>query len=294
MKKLIFILAAISLVACKDLNDGVKEDSTEAGKTENEIEKTQVELYTFDGGNVGANKLNLFSEGDKYEGESKKLKDAFYVIKHPNGILVWDTGLPESLVGKDPYTTPDGGFTISRNDSIANQLSKIDITPKDVDYIAFSHIHFDHTGAANHFASSQWLVQESEYEFANGESIKGNSLYDPASFSELKNVEKLNGDRDVFGDGTVIIKLMPGHTAGHQVLYLELAESGPVLLSGDIYHFQENRDEKIVPQFNYDISKSKESIEAFEAFAKEKNATIYIQHGPKDFAKMPTPPEALK
>ena len=294
MEKLVLIFAALSLVACKDFKEGFDKGYEDAQKEAEAEDAPKVELYTFDGGNVGANKLSLFSEGDKYEGESKQLKDAFYVIKHPKGILVWDTGLPEGLVGQDPYTTPDGGFTISRNDSIVNQLKEINVTPEDVNYIAFSHIHFDHTGAANNFAKATWLVQQSEYDFAMGEDIKGNSFYAPASFSELKNVEKLNGDRDVFGDGTVIIKSMPGHTPGHQVLFLELAEAGPVLLSGDMYHFQENREGKIVPQFNYDIAQSKEAIEAFEAFAKEKNATVYIQHEPADFAKMPKAPKALK
>ena len=288
MKKFIFLFAALAIVACKNTK------KEETAQEEIKDEKVVVELYTFDGGNVGANKLSLFSAGDKYEGESKELKDAFYVVKHPKGTLIWDTGLPEGLVGNDPYTTPDGGFTISRNDSIVNQLEMINMTPEDVDFIAFSHIHFDHTGAANHFANSKWLVQEAEYDFAMGEDIKGNAFYAPDSFSKLTNVEKLNGDKDVFGDGTVIIKSMPGHTAGHQVLYLELAEAGNVLLSGDMYHFQENRDGMIIPQFNHDIPESKESMEAFEAFAKEKGATVYIQHEPADFSKMPKAPKPLK
>ena len=288
MKKIVLFLAAISLLACKDNTQGT------ASKTEAETQDVSVELYALDGGNVGVNKLSLFSQGDKYEGESKQLVDAFYVIKHPKGTLIWDTGLPENLVGQDPYTTPDGGFTISRNDSIVNQLATIGLKPNDVDYIAFSHIHFDHTGAANHFKNATWLVQQQEYDFAMSDSIKGNAFYAPDSFSQLTNVETLNGDKDVFGDGTVIVKSMPGHTPGHQVLYLELAEAGPVLLSGDMYHFHKNREQKIVPQFNYSIPETNASIKAFEAFAKEKNARVYIQHEPDDFNSMPKAPKALK
>ncbi len=283
MKQLFIIATLLCFVACKD----AETKEVKPSEAETEQESVKVELYKFDGGQVTANKLSLFSEGDKYKGESKTLADGFYLIKHPKGMLLWDTGLPENLVGNEPYTTPDGGFTITRKDSIVNQLATINVTPQDVNYIAFSHIHFDHTGAANHFKNSEWLVQDSEYKFANGDSIKGNSFYAPASFSELKKVVQLSGDHDVFGDGTVVIKNMPGHTIGHQVLMVRLPETGNVLLSGDMYHFEQNREESVVPQFNYSIPQSKKSIAEFEEFAKQNNAKVIIQHDAKDFSEMP-------
>ena len=288
MKKLIFLFAAITVFACKETK---KEETVEV---EEEVKKTEVSLYTFDGGSISANNLNLFAQGETYKGESKQLVDAFYVVKHPNGVLLWDTGLPEGLVGQEPYTTPDGAFTISRKDSIKKQLTTVGLKPSDVNYIAFSHIHFDHTGAANAFKDATWLVQQPEFDFANSEAIKGNAFYDPKSFSDLKTVEKLNGDHDVFGDGSVIIKSMPGHTPGHQVLYLDLAEAGPVVLSGDLYHFNENRENAIIPQFNHDIPQTETSIKEFEEFVKKMNAKVYIQHEAEDFNKMPKTPNALK
>ena len=279
MKKIVFLLAiSMSIVSCKNSEK----------KEVEQVEETKpvAQLYVFDGGTVGANNLNLFAQGDTYKGESKKLGDAFYVIKREKGILIWDTGLPEGLVGQEPYTTPDGAFTISRKDSIVNQLKTIDLTPEDVDMIAFSHIHFDHTGAANHFANATWLVQQPELDFANSDAIKGNGFYAPDSFADLKNTKILNGDLDVFGDGTVVIKSMPGHTAGHQVLLVNVGLEQPILLSGDMYHFEENRTNAIVPQFNYDIAESEKAIMNFEAFAKEKNATVIIQHSKEDFEKL--------
>ena len=290
MKKIITLIAvAIAMITCK-------ESSTENKQVSEEVKtpaKPAVALYTFNGGSVGANDLNLFAQGETYKGASKKLVDAFYVIKHPNGVLLWDTGLPEGLVGQEPYTTPDGAFTIARKDSILNQLATIGITKNDIDYIAFSHIHFDHTGAANHFAASKWLVQKPEYNFAIGEEIKSNGFYAPDTFKELTNVIGLSGDHDVFGDGSVIIKSMPGHTPGHQVLFIDLPKHGPTLLSGDMYHFQENRDGKVIPGFNHNLEQSKTAIANFEAFAKANNAKVYIQHEPADFAKMPVVPKAL-
>jgi len=291
MKKIItFLAATLIIISCKESTgktEQVKEDVQEKPS------KPAVLLYTFDGGSVGANNLNLFAQGDTYKDESKQLIDAFYVIKHPKGVLLWDTGLPEGLVGQDPYTTPDGAFTISRKDSILNQLATIGLKKEDVNYIAFSHIHFDHTGAANHFADTKWLVQKPEFRFSISEEIKGNGFYAPDSFKALTNVISLSGDHDVFGDGSVVIKSMPGHTPGHQVLFIDLPEHGPTLLSGDMYHFQENRDGKVVPGFNHDIPQSKTAIADFEAFAKAKKATVYIQHEPADFAKMPVAPKAL-
>lgn len=278
------------LFSCNEFKKEAQVGNDEANK---EVEKEQnkdtppITLYKLDGGTVMVNNLNLFAQGDTYKGDSKQLADAFYVIKHPKGTLIWDTGLPEMLVGQEPFTPEGGAFTISRKDSITAQLQKIGMTPEDIDMIAFSHIHFDHTGAANHFKNATWLVQQPEYEFATGEAIKGNAFYMPATFSELTNVEKLNGDKDIFGDGTVIIKSMPGHTPGHQVLFLQLKENGPTLLSGDLYHFHENREGGIVPQFNHDIAQTDQSIKDFEAFAKAENAKVIIQHDPEDFTKTP-------
>lgn len=293
MKNILIIASlALSIVSCEEFKKGYEEGKKDAQDRKEKIasikELPEVTLYTLDGGTVMANNLNLFAQGDTYKGSSKQLADAYYVITHPKGTLLWDTGLPEMLVGQEPYTPEGGAFTISRTDSITTQLKNIGMTVEDIDMIAFSHIHFDHTGAANHFPKATWLVQESEYDFAMGEAIKGNSFYAPASFNKLTNIEKLKGDRDVFGDGTVIIKSMPGHTPGHQVLFLKLKNNGPTLLSGDIYHFDRNREDSIVPQFNFDIPATEKSILAFEAFAKAENAKVIIQHDAGDFAKTPT------
>ncbi|WP_459210193.1 N-acyl homoserine lactonase family protein [Aquimarina rhabdastrellae] len=295
MKKLALLSAvALSIVACK--NDAKEEAKPVQETTENVVEviqKPEVKLYTFDGGHIKVNNLNLFAQGDTYKGETIDLANAFYVIKHPKGNLLWDAGLPENLVGQEPYTSPDKAFTVTRKDSIVNQLNKIDLKPSDVNYIAFSHLHFDHTGPANHFADATWLVQQPEYEFSQGEEIKSNGFYSVDAIAKLNKVQQLHGDHDVFGDGTVIIKSMPGHTPGHQVLFLNLTNNGPILLSGDLYHFGKNRTGKIVPQFNHDIPETEKSIAKFEDFAKQNNAKVYIQHEVTDFAKMPKAPKYM-
>ncbi|RIV44531.1 MULTISPECIES: N-acyl homoserine lactonase family protein [Flagellimonas] len=292
MKKLLALLLVLATFSCKQ----AKKETAEVEQTVAEEAKPEVKLYAFSGGTVNANKLELFSQDTTYTGQSKEFGDAFYVIVHPKGTLMWDAGLPESLVGMDaPYTSPDGAFTVSRKDSVVNQLATIGMKPSDIDYIALSHTHFDHVGHANEFAGSTWLVQEKEYDFATSEENQKNNADIYNAIKDLTKVKKIaNTDYDVFGDGTVVMKFMPGHTPGHQVLFLDLAEFGPLLLSGDMYHFYENREYRRVPIFNYDVAQTKASMAAFEAFAEEKGATVYLQHSKEDFEKLPKAPNYLK
>ena len=290
MKHFLLILTSILLLtSCEDFKkgyeEGMKNAEAEANQQDSINNAPEVKLHIFDGGQILAKQKVMFSEGDRYKGETQQLAAPFYIIQHPDGNLLWDTGLPEGLVGQGDVTPEGDAFTISRDEKIVDQLKSVGLTPADIDMIAFSHVHFDHTGAANNFPDAKWLVQQTELDFINSDSIKGNAFYAPDSFSALKNKQVLNGDLDLFNDGSVIIKSFPGHTAGHQALFLNLKDSGATLLSGDTYHFEQNREDAVVPQFNYDIPESKNSIEAFEAFAKEKDATVIIQHDPTDFKK---------
>ncbi|WP_297796775.1 N-acyl homoserine lactonase family protein [uncultured Eudoraea sp.] len=290
MKNYLVLVVVILLFACKDSN---KQANNISGVQEN-ISGPEVKLYTFDGGTVIVNTLGLFAQDSTYKGQSKEFADAFYVIQHPKGNLMWDAGLPESLVGlPEPYTSPDGAFTVSRKDSVLNQLKEIGMTPEDFQYISLSHTHFDHSGHANTFKDATWLVQKDEYDFVTGKEVKEKNPEMYNAIRDLKQIKKIKGDFDVFGDGTVVLKYMPGHTPGHQVLFLDLKEHGPLLLSGDLYHFYENREYKRIPIFNYDVVQTGKSMKEFEAFAREKGAKVYLQHQKEDFKKMPKAPQYL-
>ena len=235
------------------------------------------------GGSILVKNLEVFSQDTTYTGQTKQFANAYYVISHPKGNLMWDAGLPEQLVTPEPYNEPSGVYAIRRPDSLVNQLKSIGFKIEDFKYFAMSHSHFDHTGHANLMKDATWIVQENEYNSVAGDSAK---VKNPA-VAALKNVQKIKGDFDVFGDGTVVIKYTPGHTIGHQALYVEVAGlEKPVLLTGDLYHFEENRANKGVPSFNYDVKQTLESMDSFEAFAKEKNAEVIIQHSPIAFEKL--------
>ena len=285
----LFILGAILFLA------SCKEKPKDSAAAEEAANIPDIRLYVLDGGKVMVNNLELFAQDTTYRGQSAEFADAYYVIVHPKGTLMWDAGLSEQLVGMpEPYTSPDGNFTVSRPDSLVNQLKAIGMAPEDIDFLALSHTHFDHSGHAEALPKATWLVQEAEYNWVLSPEVEAAQPDMFNAVNDIKNVQKIKGDYDVFGDGTVQIKYMPGHTPGHCTLHIQLPEAGDVLLSGDLYHLELNRVNKRVPIFNYDVKQTLESMEAFESYADSVGARVVLQHSKEDFDNMPKAPEYLK
>ncbi len=171
------------------------------------------------------------------------------------------------------------------------QLAEAGYTPSDITYLALSHYHFDHTANANAFAASTWLVREVERDAMFAEKPPGLTL--PSTYSALRKSKTIilkANEHDVFGDGTAIIKLAPGHTPGHQVLYLKLAKTGGVMLSGDLYHYPEERVLDRVPTFEFNAEQTRASRVAVDAFLKKKGAQLWIQHDSTGGAKLKKSP----
>jgi N-acyl homoserine lactone hydrolase len=180
----------------------------------------------------------------------------------------------------DATPVTQGRYTATK--TLRSQLALSGYAPQDVTYFALSHYHADHTANANDFARATWLVQQPERDPMFAE--KGPAITQRAQYIALKDSKTkiLNGqDYDVFGDGTVVIKAAYGHTPGHQVLYVKLAKTGPVLLAGDLYHYQEERNTDKTPTFEFDRDQSLASRAAIEAFVKKSGAQLWIEH---DFA----------
>ena len=216
-----------------------------------------------------------------------------FLVEHAQGTLMWDLGLTEDLyeVGE---TIPDGplaGTTLTVQKTLASQLAELEYTPGDIDYVAMSHMHFDHAGNANLFQDATWLARAAERDYAFGE--PAGLGWDPAVYEGLRSVEPvlIEGHHDVFEDGTVVIRSAPGHTPGHQVLFLDLAETGPIVLSGDLYHFPESRELRRVPLFNYDEEQTLASMDAVEAFLEDSGAELWIEHDSIHNATLKKSPE---
>ncbi len=249
-------------------------------------------LYVFDCGLLNFEDISAFSVSND-ETDVRQMFVPCYLIEHESGRLLWDSGLPLDFAGGGVIDRRPG--TWARYDvSIVEQLAALDLTPQDIDYLALSHFHFDHVGGANAFADSTLLVQQAEFEAAfapqQGNAVGG---YDRNLFSALENSERvlLNGDHDVFADGTVRIISTPGHTPGHQVLLVDLAETGPVVLSGDLYHLEESRAWRRVPTFNADAEQTLESMDKVETLLEETGARLWIEHNLELASRLRKAPE---
>lgn len=235
--------------------------------------QASVKLYIFDCGHIYRDDISDFGLSNE-ETNVRELFVACYLIDHPDGKMIWDAGLPLDLVGPR-----ESGASNWYERSIIDQLSDIGVEPRDIEFAAYSHFHYDHVGAANAFDEATLLIQEAEYYAAFHDAVN-NPIFRPPLYDGLMDSTKvlLNGDHDVFGDGSVTILSAPGHTPGHQALKLELENYGPLILSGDLYHFEASRMLRRTPVFNTDSSETLRSMNKIEVIRQESGATFWIQH----------------
>ena len=280
------MVASLLLSGCSSEEQSISAPAPDL--PDSSITAAPLSLYTFDCGSIEVSDLDIFSSTGDYAGQTDTLTNTCYLIRHPLGDLLWDLGLPQGLVGSGPQT--EGVFTMTLERTLIEQLADIDLSPKDIEFISISHSHFDHSGQAALFSESQWLVNKDEFEYMFSTDA---SQVQNAAFADLsKSIH--SGNHDVFGDGSVMILALPGHTPGHSALQVNLVESGPILLTGDLYHRSESRELKRVPRFNSDEAQTRESMEVFEALARESGARVIIQHEPVDVATLPKSPAFLQ
>lgn len=234
-------------------------------------------LTVFDCGRIEIDDVALFGLTND-ETSVRELFVPCYLVEHAGGRLLWDAGLPLQNVGRGELELQPGA-RMSYARGLPDQLAEMGLTPGDIDRVAFSHMHFDHVGAANLFAHATLWIQRPEYEAAFLHAQES-EFFDPSLYSKLADAprELLEGDADVFGDGRVRILSAPGHTPGHQVLWIDLDNLGPIVLAGDLYHFRASRELRRVPSFNSDPEQTLASMERVEAIVEETGATLWIEH----------------
>jgi N-acyl homoserine lactone hydrolase len=249
-------------------------------------------LYVLDCGTISAMDPALFSLKPSEVNRDVVFVTPCYLIVHPKGTLIWDVGqVPDQDIPDDGTEVVQQGILKAKR-RLGSQLAALGYKPGDITYIAMSHYHADHTANANMFAHSTWIVQQAEYDIMFSDAQVGIRM--PDTYKDLKNVRRItlnNADFDVFGDGTVIIKTAPGHTPGHQMLFLRLKKFGPLLLAGDLYHLPEERTLDRVPTFDFDAAATRATRKKVEAFLKQSGATIWIQHDPPTYASLKKAPE---
>ena len=247
-----------------------------------------IKLYVLYGGDIICRDVSQLNEGSNSKVEIA-LANPIFLVQHPKGWVMWDSGLSDELIhqteGVDAWI-----FHLSMNKTVLSQFEEIGLHPNDVDYFAFSHVHNDHTGNANYFKSARLIMQEKEYNTAFNPDKKPFNYDD---YKGLKNSEviKLNGNYDLFGDGTIQFISTPGHTAGHQSLLLKLEETGAILISGDIAYYEENYQNKGIPTFNTDKKESLASLEKVTQLVEQENAQLWIQHDATHFETLKLSPQ---
>jgi N-acyl homoserine lactone hydrolase len=242
-------------------------------------------LYVFDCGTLKADPARFRLKPEELA--TTNLSVPCFLVVHPRGKLMWDPGaVPDSdwTPTGNPVAhhvaLPDGtSRDLTLRKRLLTQLAEIGYAAKDIEYLAFSHYHYDHTANANAFAAATWLVRQVERDAMFSDKPPG--VIQPDYYAALRTATTViikDDEHDVFGDGSVIMKSAPGHTPGHQVLYLRLSRTGGVVLSGDLYHFPEARTLKRLTTFDFDQTQSAVSREAIEAFLTKTGAQLWIQH----------------
>jgi N-acyl homoserine lactone hydrolase len=223
---------------------------------------------------------------DTYAYGDLKIQFVFscYIIKHGDDYMLWDTGHAMTM----PKVAPKV--------SLVDQLAKGNIKPDQIQYVGISHYHADHTGQIDSFPKATLLIGAKEWEaITSPKPAQGVNFKPFEGWIKGENkVEPQPLDKDVFGDGTVIMLRTPGHTPGHSSLLVKLSQMGPVIITGDAVHFRENYDSVGVPAFNFDRAQTVASVERLKQIAKNLKATVVIQHDARDVDKLPAFPAFAK
>ncbi|HET8697435.1 MAG TPA: N-acyl homoserine lactonase family protein [Gammaproteobacteria bacterium] len=255
-------------------------------------------LYVIDGGVLASvvTRYDLKPE----QVQSAPLSIAAYLIVHPRGVLLWDTGavpdkerVGEAAGANHHLVLADGqDRNVTLGEPLLPQLAAIGYQPSDITYLALSHYHWDHTANANEFAGAIWLARKVERDYMFDAKATGSIR--PTTYQALRNARTqivTDDEHDVFGDGTVIMKLAPGHTPGHSVLYVKLANTGGVLLAGDLYHYPEERALGKLPNFEVDPAATRAARAEVDRFLERTGATLWIQHDLVAHRKLKKAPE---
>ena len=226
-------------------------------------------LYILDCGSISAPDKSRWTPGINV-GVSIEVSDNCYLIHHARGWFLWDTGLPDAIAAQPDGVKGPFGFLMKRPKTLAGQLQDLGLKPADIKSMAISHTHPDHVGNVELFPQAMLYVQKAEYDWPNTD---GSPRFNPSH-----PVTKLEGDYDVFGDGSAVVISTPGHTPGHQSLLVKLPKTGAIVLSGDAVHLRENWDSRRVPGMNTSKEDTLASMQRIADVLAKEHGQLWINH----------------
>ena len=251
----------------------------------------EVELWRLDCGEMVIDDISYFSDTHTYDGQSATISNGCYLVRNGDRLLLWDAGIARDYLGN---TESRDGWLMTISQTIEDQLTALGFDPSDVDFLGISHFHGDHIGQAGDFSEATLLMHESSINWIR-ENPPGNARRRfHAWFAGDSTMTGFDGDHDVFGDGSVSILTLPGHAPGHTGLLVRLPETGYVLLSGDLYHYQSEIGTRIVSKWNLSRADTLASMERFESIIAALNPIVVVQHDPEDIDKLPPFPKSAR
>jgi glyoxylase-like metal-dependent hydrolase (beta-lactamase superfamily II) len=236
---------------------------------------TGVRLYVIDCGTIISHQPERFGL-TRDDVSDPDFSDPCFLVMHPKGILLFDTGLTDAQVGRPIYENKLGYEGQLKTTTLKGELANIGVTAPMITYLAISHSHWDHVGNANNYAGSTWLARKAEYDVMFGPNANAEVRKNYAALASAK-IQYIEGDHDVFGDGSVVLLSTPGHTPGHQSLYVKLARTGGVIISGDLYHYSVERTLNRVPPREQSLG-TPASRKRIDDFLRRTHSQLWIGH----------------
>lgn len=250
-------------------------------------------LWRLDCGEVFVPDLDFLSDSFAFSGQSRTVSVSCYLIRHGTDWFLWDTGLPLSRLGEGQRSVGGGRARLAR--SVADQLRDIGVATADIQRIGLSHYHSDHSGQVAEFPQARLLIGAEDWAVVRGDAMAFNLVrgeFQPW-LDGAGALDPVTGDRDVFGDGSVVMLATPGHTPGHHSLLVRL-KSGPVLLTGDLWHFRGQIPINGVPKINTSRAESLASMDRIQQVARSLKARIVLGHERDDRRLLPAFPAAAE
>jgi N-acyl homoserine lactone hydrolase len=215
-----------------------------------------------------------------------------FLIEHPRGLALFDSGMHRQTQ-TDPRGRLGGitkvfGVEFQPGEEVSARLQAHGVDPARIRYLINSHLHFDHTGGNDEIPNAQLVVQRREWEAGHDADQIHKQFYNPRDYQLGHDVLTVDGEHDLFGDGTVVCVPTFGHTPGHQSLRLQL-DGGVIVLTADACYLRRTLDEMLLPSVVDDPEAMRRSLEHLRAL-RSAGARMIYGHDPEAWATVPQAP----